>query len=178
MTLKKNDDIRLEITTLTNQGSGLGRFNEEVVFVDSAVPGDILDVHIIKVSKNYAIGKINKVIKPSKDRIVSDCDVSTRCGGCAYRHMSYEAEKSEKKKYVGDILERIGGVQVKPEEILTIEKPEKYRNKALIPVGLDEKGNVVTGFKKRKTHRIIDCDYCKKIINQVEKPRKFLGKKW
>ena len=72
MTLKKNDDIRLEITTLTNQGSGLGRFNDEVVFVDSAVPGDVLDVHIIKVSKNYAIGKINKVIKPSKDRIVSD----------------------------------------------------------------------------------------------------------
>ena len=161
MTLKKNDDIRLEITTLTNQGSGLGRYNEEVVFVDSAVPGDVLDVHIIKVSKNYAIGKINKVIKPSANRIVSDCDVSTRCGGCAYRHMSYEAEKSEKKKYVGDILERIGGVKVKPEEILTIEKPEMYRNKALIPVGLDEKGNVVTGFYSRKTHRIIDCDDCK-----------------
>ncbi len=161
MTLKKNDDIRLEITTLTNQGSGLGRFNDEVVFVDSAVPGDILDVHIIKVSKNYAIGKINKVIKPSKNRIVSDCDVSTRCGGCAYRHMKYDAELLEKKKYVGDVLQRIGGVTVQPEEILSIEKPEAYRNKALIPVGIDEKGNVVTGFYSRKTHRIIDCDNCK-----------------
>lgn len=161
MTLKKNDDIRLEITTLTNQGSGLGRYNDEVVFVDSAVPGDTLDVHIIKVSKNYAIGKINKVIKPSKDRIVSDCDVSTRCGGCAYRHMKYEAELLEKKKYVGDVLQRIGGVDIQPEEILSIEKPEAYRNKALIPVGLDENGNVVTGFYSRKTHRIIDCDNCK-----------------
>ena len=161
MTLKKNDDIRLEITTLTNQGSGLGRFNDEVVFVDSAVPGDVLDVHIIKVSKNYAIGKINKVIKPSKNRIVSDCDVSTRCGGCAYRHMTYESELQEKKKYVGDVLQRIGGVDIEPEEILFIEKPEAYRNKALIPVGLDEKGNVVTGFYSRKTHRIIDCDDCK-----------------
>ena len=161
MILKKNDDIRLEITTLTNQGSGLGRWNEEVVFVDSAVPGDILDVHIIKVSKNYAIGKINKIIKASKDRIVSDCDVSTRCGGCAYRHMTYEAELGEKKKYVGDVLERIGGVDVKPEEILHIENQNGYRNKALIPVGLDEKGNVVTGFYSRKTHRIIDCDDCK-----------------
>lgn len=161
MTLKKNDDIRLEITTLTNQGSGLGRYNEEVVFVDSAVPGDILDVHIIKVSKNYAIGKINKIIKASKNRIESDCDVSSRCGGCAYRHMSYEAELSEKKKYVGDVLLRIGGVEVKPEEILSIEAPDSYRNKALIPVGLDEKGNVVTGFYSRKTHRIIDCDNCR-----------------
>lgn len=161
MTLKKNDDIRLEITTLTNQGSGLGRYNEEVVFVDSAVPGDVLEVHIIKVSKNYAIGKINKIIKPSKDRIVSDCDVSTRCGGCAYRYMSYEAELSEKKKYVGDVLQRIGGVDTKPEEILHIENQNGYRNKALIPVGLDEKGNVVTGFYSRKTHRIIDCDDCR-----------------
>ena len=156
MTLKKNDDIRLEITTLTNQGSGLGRYNEEVVFVDGAVPGDVLDVHIIKVSKNYAIGKINKIIKPSEDRILSDCDVSSRCGGCAYRHMSYEAELLEKKKYVGDVLQRIGGVDVKPEEILHIENQNGYRNKALIPVGLDEKGNVVTGFYSRKTHRIID----------------------
>ncbi len=161
MILKKNDDIRLEITTLTNQGSGLGRYNDEVVFVDSAVPGDILDVHIIKVSKNYAIGKINKVIKPSAERIESDCEVSTRCGGCAYRHMTYEAELEEKKKAVGDILERIGKVSVKPEEILSIEKPECYRNKALIPVGLDEKGNVITGFYSRKTHRIIDCDNCR-----------------
>lgn len=166
MTLKKNDDIRLEITTLTNQGSGLGRFNDEVVFVDSAVPGDILDVHIIKVSKNYAIGKINKVIKPSKNRIVSDCDVSTRCGGCAYRHMKYDAELLEKKKYVGDVLQRIGGVAAQPEEILSIEKPEAYRNKALIPVGIDEKGNVVTGFYSRKTHRIIDCDNCKLQMEQ------------
>lgn len=166
MTLKKNDDIRLEITTLTNQGSGLGRFNDEVVFVDSAVPGDILDVHIIKVSKNYAIGKINKVIKPSKNRIVSDCDVSTRCGGCAYRHMKYDAELLEKKKYVSDVLQRIGGVAAQPEEILSIEKPEAYRNKALIPVGLDEKGNVVTGFYSRKTHRIIDCDNCKLQMEQ------------
>lgn len=160
MTLKKNDDIRLEITTLTNQGSGLGRYNDEVVFVDSAVPGDVLDVHIIKVSKNYAIGKINKVIKASKSRIISDCEVSTRCGGCAYRHMAYEAELQEKKKYVGDVLERIGGVKVKPEEILSIETPDAYRNKALIPVGMDEKGNIVTGFYSRKTHRIIDCDNC------------------
>ena len=161
MTLKKNDDIRLEITTLTNQGSGLGRYNEEVVFVDGAVPGDVLDVHIIKVSKNYAIGKINKIIKPSEDRILSDCDVSSRCGGCAYRHMSYEAELLEKKKYVGDVLQRIGGVDVKPEEILHIKNQNGYRNKALIPVGLDEKGNVVTGFYSRKTHRIIDCDDCR-----------------
>lgn len=160
MTLKKNDDIRLEITTLTNQGSGLGRYNDEVVFVDSAVPGDVLDVHIIKVSKNYAIGKISKVIKASKSRIISDCEVSTRCGGCAYRHMAYEAELQEKKKYVGDVLERIGGVKVKPEEILSIETPDAYRNKALIPVGMDEKGNIVTGFYSRKTHRIIDCDNC------------------
>lgn len=161
MTLKKNDDIRLEITTLTNQGSGLGRYNDEVVFVDSSVPGDTLDVHIIKVSKNYAIGKINKVIKPSENRIVSDCDVSTRCGGCAYRHMTYEAELQEKKKYVGDVLQRIGSVTAEPEEILSIEKPQAYRNKALIPVGLDEKGNVVTGFYSRKSHRIIDCDNCR-----------------
>lgn len=63
--LNKNDKIRLTITTLTSMGSGLGRFKDMAVFVDGSAPGDELEVHIIKVKKNYAIGKIVKIIKPS-----------------------------------------------------------------------------------------------------------------
>lgn len=158
--LRKNDDIRLDITALTSQGSGLGRYNDMAVFVDGAAVGDTLEVHIIKVKKNYAIGKIKKIIKPSENRIEVDCDVYSRCGGCAYRHIAYSHELQEKKQMVTDAMRRIGKIDIECEEILSIENEIRYRNKAQIPVGLDENGNVVAGFYSRKSHRIIPCDDC------------------
>ncbi len=176
MILKKNDDIRLEITAFTSLGSGIGRFEQMAVFVDGTAPGDVITAHIIKVKKNYAIGKVQKFHKKAKCRIESDCEVDSRCGGCAYRHITYEKELEIKKQSVTDAMKRIGGIELECEEILSIEKPEHYRNKAQIPVGMSDDGKILTGFYSKKSHRIIDCDDCKlqhssfsKIIKAVKK---------
>lgn len=161
MTLKKNDDIRLEITAFTSLGSGIGRYENLAVFVDGTAPDDEITAHIIKVKKNYAIGKIQKFHKKSKMRIESDCPVDARCGGCAYRHIRYDKELEIKKQAVTDAMNRIGGIDVECEEILSIEKPEYYRNKAQIPVGMNPEGKISTGFYSKKSHRIIDCDNCR-----------------
>ncbi len=160
MAIKKNDEIRLKITTLTSQGSGLGRYGEMAVFVEGSAVGDDLLVHIIKVKKNYAVGIIKKIYKSSPDRIEPDCVAFGKCGGCSYRHISYEAEKREKQQSVTDALNRIGGIDIKAEKIYTIENPCRYRNKAQIPVGLDKDGNLITGFYSKRSHRIIPCDDC------------------
>ncbi len=158
--LKKNDEIKLNITTLTSQGSGLGRYNDMAVFVEGAAPGDELIVHIIKMKKNYAVGKIKKIVRPSKCRIDTDCVYDSRCGGCVYRHISYEEELKIKKQTVTDALQRIGGLSIEAEEILSVKDPKYYRNKAQIPVGLSEDGNIQIGFYSKRTHRIIDSDCC------------------
>ncbi len=160
MTLKKNDDITLEITALTSQGSGLGRFNDMAVFVDGAAPGDKITAHIIKVKKNYAVGKLQKILKPSKDRIEPDCEAYARCGGCSYRHISYEKELEIKKQTVTDNMQRIGGIDICCEEILSIENPVHYRNKAQIPVALTLDGRIISGFYSKKSHRVAECDDC------------------
>ncbi|MBE6775554.1 MAG: 23S rRNA (uracil(1939)-C(5))-methyltransferase RlmD [Ruminococcaceae bacterium] len=176
MAIRKNDDIRLKITTLTSQGSGLGRYNDMAVFVESSAVGDDLLVHIIKVKKNYAVGIIKKIYKPSADRVESDCEAFGRCGGCSYRHISYEAEKREKQQSVTDAMNRIGGIDISAEKIYTVENPCRYRNKAQIPVGLDKEGNLITGFYSKRSHRIISCEDCllqmpdfKDIVSAVRK---------
>lgn len=161
MILKKNDDIRLEITAFTSLGSGIGRFEQMAVFVDGTAPGDVITAHIIKVKKNYAIGKVIKFHKKAKCRIESDCPVDSRCGGCAYRHINYEKELEIKKQGVNDAMKRIGGIETECEEILHIEKPEHYRNKAQIPVGMSEDGKIIAGFYSKKSHRIINHSDCK-----------------
>lgn len=161
MTLKKNDDIKLEITAFTSLGSGIGRFGQMAVFVDSTAPGDVITAHIIKVKKNYAIGKAVKFHKKAKCRTESDCSVDARCGGCAYRHITYEKELEVKKQTVTDAMQRIGGIDVECQEILSIKEPSHYRNKAQIPVGMSDEGKIITGFYSKKSHRIVDCTDCK-----------------
>ena len=158
--LKKNDEITLEITALTSQGSGVGRFDSMAVFVEGTAPGDIVLAHIILVKSSYAIGIIKKLIKSSKHRIACDCDAFSSCGGCSYRHISYDRELLEKRKRVADAFERIGAIDTPVGEILHGEHTERYRNKAQYPVALTSDGRMLIGFYAKKSHRVVDCRDC------------------
>ena len=116
--LKKNQDIELEITGITTEGSGVGHYDGIAVFVPNTATGDVIDCHIIKTKKNYAIGKIKSILKASKDRIIPDCEVFSRCGGCAFRHINYTAECEMKKQRVIDAFARIGHIDITPEGII------------------------------------------------------------
>ena len=100
MSLRKNDVIELEITGFSSEGSGVGHHDGQAVFVQGAATGDTVECLIIKAKKNYAIGKLQNVLKASPDRIIPDCPVFPRCGGCQYRHISYEAEAAIKTQKV------------------------------------------------------------------------------
>ena len=157
MTLKKNDIVNLTITSATAEGSGVGRTDDGIaVFVQGSAIGDELKVRILKVKKTYAFGKIEEILVPSKARITPDCENFMKCGGCTWRHISYEEECKIKQQRVEDAVTRIGGldnVVFKP--IISSDNITRYRNKAQYPVGLDRDGNVVTGFYSFHSHRII-----------------------
>ncbi len=72
MILSKNDDIELVIDSVTSMGSGVGRYNNIAVFVAGAVPGDRLIAHIIKTTKNYAVGIIGEIISAGESKIESN----------------------------------------------------------------------------------------------------------
>ncbi len=160
MPLKKNDEISLEIESISSEGSGVGRFNGQTVFVNAAAAGDIVKVHIIKAKQKYAVGIISEIIRPSADRTECDCPVFSKCGGCAYRHIKYESELKWKYKTVADALKRIGGIDIVPDEIIGAENADRYRNKAQYPVGLSAKNELLIGFYSPKSHRIVNCENC------------------
>jgi 23S rRNA (uracil1939-C5)-methyltransferase len=159
--MKKNDEIKLNIIDMTAEGNGIGRHEGQAVFVPHTAPGDEVLVKIIKVAKNYAVGRLLEVVTPASCRIEPDCDVCKPCGGCAYRHITYEAECDIKRKRVNDCLSRIGGLDVQVEEMIPSPVVEGYRNKAQFPVGLDEKGEPVLGFYAPRSHRIVPTQNCR-----------------
>lgn len=157
MTLSKNQDIELYIESFTSEGSGVGHIDGMAVFVSGAAAGDKALVHIIKVKKNYAIGKAVKILKPSQSRIAVDCESFPSCGGCAFRHISYEAELEMKKQKVENAFKRLGGINKEVDEIIG-GSITGYRNKAEYPVSFDRKLNI--GFYALHTHRIVNCESC------------------
>lgn len=157
--INKNDDIQLEITGLTAEGSGIGRYEGMAVFVAGAAVGDVAEVHIIKVSKKYAVGKINRLLTPSPDRTAPACPVYSQCGGCVFSHMTYESELEAKWSRVNDAVRRIGHLEITPEPIVGADAPERYRNKSQLPVKI-EGGVVSVGYYAQKSHRIINCTDC------------------
>lgn len=159
MSLRKNDIIELEITGFSSEGSGVGHYDGQAVFVTGAAPGDIVDCIIIKAKKNYAIGKLRSILKASKDRIIPDCPAFPRCGGCQYRHISYDAEIRIKTQKVKDAFSRIGHLDTVPEDAEKADNPDRYRNKAQYPVETAN-GRLLTGFYAPFSHRVIDCKNC------------------
>ena len=168
MTVKKNDKIELLIESVTSEGSGLGRYNGIAVFVRGTVPGDRIIAHIIKVSKNYAVGIIDEIIEPSPQRIEPDCPASQKCGGCSFRDMTYGEELRYKLSRVQDAITRIGHIDFPVERIIGAENTNHYRNKAQYPVYI-ENGELTAGFYAYKSHRIIPCRDCRLQPIEFEK---------
>ena len=135
---KKNDLVVLEITDLTEEGQGVGKCDGLVFFVKGTVMGDVVEARILKVKKNYAYAKVEKLLEASPYRITPLCPVAGKCGGCQLQHLSYEKELAWKEDRIAQSLIRIAGI---PEEEVRKRgegilggKTERYRNKAQYPV--------------------------------------------
>lgn len=158
-TLKKNMQIELKIDAMSAEGSGIGRYEGQAVFVANTAVGDLVIAHIIKAAKSYAVGKAIQILEPSPHRIAADCPASGRCGGCAYRHISYEEELRIKWNRVNDAFHRIGKLDLTPLPIVAAEETTRYRNKAQYPVHIQDDA-VQFGFYASRSHRLVPCDDC------------------
>ena len=157
--MQKNEEIIIDITDITDEGSGIGRYEGMAVFVPMTAVGDRVRAKLLKVKKNCAYARAEEILTPSPDREENTCPCFRQCGGCVFRHISYEAECRLKQKRVYEAVKRIGGVDMPPEPIIPSDSPDCYRNKAQYPVSQDKNGPQI-GFFAERSHRVIDCKDC------------------
>ena len=169
MPLTKNQVIELQITAMSAEGNGIGRYTEEeadsglVVFVPRTAVGDRVTCQILKVQKSHAYGRVKELLLRSPQRTADDgagCDVFGKCGGCVFRHVTYEAELQYKWQRVADALSRIGGLTLTPEPIVSGESSDHYRNKAQYPVAAGEH-RLLVGFYAARSHRLVEQRDCR-----------------
>ena len=120
----------VEIIDIAEEGKGVGKTDDLVLFVDKAIPGDIADVQVYRSKKNFAEGKISILKKPSEYRVEAFCEHFGTCGGCKWQHMTYAAQLKFKQKSVADALGRIAKIDVQGMlPIIASPADRYYRNK-------------------------------------------------
>mgnify|MGYP000311400315 FL=1 len=159
--MKKDDLIEVTIEDLSEEGTGIGKFEGMTFFIKDAVIGDRVRAKIMKMKKNYGFARLMEVLTPSPDRVEPLCPVARQCGGCQIQAMSYEAQLAFKTRKVESNLKRIGKFEEIPmESIIGMEDPFHYRNKAQFPFGKNRDGKIITGFYAGRTHSIIENTSC------------------
>ena len=130
---KKRVDLVLENVTIESvaaEGKALTHVDGTVVFVEFAVPGDVVDIQVYKKKKNYMEGFIKRMVKPSPQRLEPFCEHFGVCGGCRWQPLPYDLQLQAKQQQVWDQLVRIGHLDIPPiSPIIGSDKTVFYRNK-------------------------------------------------
>src|ERR1700749_2241003 len=120
----------VSIIDIAEEGKGVGKANDFVLFVDKAVPGDIADVQVYRKKKNFGEGKIIQLKQASDYRTEAFCEHFGTCGGCKWQHMTYEAQLQFKQKTVASALSHLAKIDVSGILPIVASPEDKYyRNK-------------------------------------------------
>ena len=107
--LKRGDEVQLEIITAAFEGKSVARLEGLVVFVENAVPGDLVTAKLLKIKKSFLEANVVRIERPSPLRVEPRCQYFGVCGGCKWQQVDYQAQLRFKQQQVVDSFERIGG---------------------------------------------------------------------
>ncbi len=161
-----HEEIELDIRSVTNEGRGIGKYNNWTIMVPFVIPGEKVRVRIYRNHKNYSEADLVKVLKPSAQRVQAHCPLFGLCGGCQYQHMAYLEQLHWKQQQVTDCLERIGKLQLKANPVIPSVKTYGYRTK-LTP-HFERKGDQCPiGFLENGSRKIVDVPQCPIASNAI-----------
>ena len=131
-----HQEIELEITTLTNLGSGLGRVAlpgeteaKWVVMVPFSLPGERVRVRVFRNQKNFSEADLVAVLTPSPHRVAATCPLFARCGGCQYQHLAYSEQLLWKQRQVTELLRHMAGIEFAVSPVVPSPRELGYRSK-------------------------------------------------
>ncbi len=119
--------IQGTIESLAFGGEGILRHNGLVIFVPFTAPGDVVEVEIQTKKKNFAHGKLLRLIQPAKMRTEPRCPYFGSCGGCQFQHIDYPHQVESKRTFILDALKRIGKIDYDDVTVLPAKEQWQYR---------------------------------------------------
>lgn len=155
--------MKVEIVKLDDFGRGICFVNDKVTFVPNTLPGDIVNIRIVKEHKKYNEAILLDLVKPSSERIDAPCPYFGICGGCSLQTLSYEKGINYKKEKLINYFKKMG-ISITPKVIVN-DIHYNYRNKITLKVV-----NGIVGYYKLNSHSVVEVNKCllaEECINDV-----------
>lgn len=152
----------VEIFDVSYEGAGVGKVDGQIVFVPKTLPGERVEIEIIKKSGSFLLGRAVKILQKSEKRKTPFCQYFDLCGGCAFQHCEYEDEIYLKKQILEKELRKIGWYGVV--NFVMSSSRFFYRNKVKLEV---ENGRL--GYFKLKSHDFVEIENCPIVSKKINK---------
>lgn len=161
--LRPGDIVVVTVKRLGINGEGVGYYRKKAIFIDGALPGEVVKTRVTKVEPKLLYGEAVRTERSSADRAAPFCQWYDVCGGCSLQHMNYEAQLRAKEELVRESFARYAGIA--PEAlpmrpILGMDEPQGYRNKAQLQLGRGGDRQVLAGLYAPGTRRLVDITGC------------------
>jgi len=160
------DPVRVE--SLNHDGQGVARRSGKALFIDGALPSELVRCTVIKKRRSYDRARLDEVVEPSLDRVAARCPWFGTCGGCSLQHLDPEAQIEVKQRQLLEDLARIG--KCEPQTLLPpVRGPVwGYRRRARLGVrNVPKKGGILVGFRERAKSYIADMTSCETLVSEV-----------
>ena len=157
-----------EIESLDHEGRGVAHLAGKAIFVDGALPGELVSIRRTRRQRRYDEAVVVEVLRAAPERATPRCRHFGTCGGCSLQHLDHAAQLAAKGRIVSEALERIGGIQ--PERWLApLAGPVwGYRRRARLGCKhVDKKGKVFVGFRERGSPLLADLEVCEVLAPPV-----------
>lgn len=153
--IKKNETYTTVIDDLTYEGMGVAHIDGFALFVENALPGEEVELLVVKTGKKFGYGKVLKRLSDSSERVPVENHDLLRSGIAPLSHMKYESQLVFKQNQIKHVMDKIAHLpEVEVKESIGMEKPYAYRNKAQIPVR-NINGELTTGFYRKNSHDLL-----------------------
>lgn len=158
--IRVGQQMTLTIKSLGINGEGIGYFKRKIVFVDKALPGEVVHAEVTEAREKYAIARLLRVVEKSSARVKPPCPVYEECGGCSLQHMDYQAQLASKREIVIESLRKYAKLDHPPvSPTIGMDNPWSYRNKAQFQVGRQD-GKLVAGLYQTGSHKLVNLESC------------------
>ncbi len=157
-----HQEIELDVDSLTNLGSGVGRVDGWVVFVPYALPGERVRARVYRNDKNCSHADLVEVLKSSPERVDPVCGLFGICGGCQYQHLDYAKQLEWKTRQVGELMKLMAGIVFSVNHCLSTPQVWHYRSKITPHFDQPRDGEVrEIGFLAQgQRSRLVDVPHC------------------
>lgn len=147
--------MTVRITGVAHGGAGIGRRDGKTVFVEGALPGDVVAVDVVSSARRFDRAVVRSVLAPSPDRVPAPCVHAAECGGCPWQSAAPEAQRRWKGELVAGQLRHVGGLEAPVEPVLAVGEPFGYRNRIDLRV---RDGR--PAFAARSSHELVPVGSC------------------